>query len=138
MDSATTHEQQDAAAKAAGILYGIFHLYGCQEPPQRFAIPLSPYHNPLLSFPQANALPAATNPLSEHQPLSKTRPCHTPWVHNSEMLLWGAPIPCPCHNFCCFHSKCRETSLPCPPASAVEASQPSIFMNSLINLNSYK
>ena len=94
MDSATTHEQQDAAAKAAGILYGIFHLYGCQEPPQRFAIPLSPYHNPLLSFPQAHALPAATNPLSRLRPLSKIRPCQMLWAHIGEMpLLWGASFP---------------------------------------------
>ena len=99
MDSATTHDQQDAAAQATGILYGIFHLYGCQEPPQRFAIPLSPYHNPLLSFPQANALPAATNPLSRLRPLSKIRPCQMLWAHIGEMpLLWGArfhPMPPP-------------------------------------------
>ena len=98
MDSATTHEQQDAAAKAAGILYGIFHLYGCQEPPQRFAIPLSPYHNPLLSFPQANALPAATNPLLQRLSGFLSKTAASIWMLQAHRLEADFPTPCFCRN----------------------------------------
>ena len=50
---------------------------------------------------------------------------------SAKCRCYGEPasIPCPRHNFCCFHSKCRKTSPSCTPASAVEASRSSLFMN---------
>ena len=131
MDSATTHEQTMPPHRQFGFVYGILLFYGCQEPPQNVTIPLSPYHNPL--------------PLLCHLPSRQRRQTRFPGFGpfpryalarcsgriSAKCRCYGEPasIPCPRHNFCCFHSKCRKTSPSCTPASAVEASRSSLFMN---------
>lgn len=131
MDSATTHEQQDAAARLLAFYTGSSISMAArnrhsalQSPFPRTIIRSYLFHRPMPCQRRQTRFPG-------FGPFPRYALARCSGRISAKCRCYGEPasIPCPRHNFCCFHSKCRKTSPSCTPASAVEASRSSLFMN---------